>query len=119
MKELIESNPIFIIYLVTGVVFIAAGWLLKNRPPKFSNRFIGYRTRRSMRNQQSWDFAQKVSGLELMKWGGILWFLSITSFIVDLSIDIESIVACVMVIVITVLIIIRVERALKEQFKEG
>ena len=89
---------------------------MKSRPPKKPNHFIGYRTRRSMRNQQTWEFAQKVGGAEMMKWGGILWFLSITSFIVELPKQVETITGVIMVVVIAVLMVVRVERALKDHF---
>ena len=43
-----------LIFLVVGVVF----WMY---PPKKINEFYGYRTTRSRKSQEAWDFAQKYS----------------------------------------------------------
>ena len=43
-----------LIFTVVGVVF----WMY---PPKKINEFYGYRTTRSRKSQEAWDFAQKYS----------------------------------------------------------
>ena len=43
-----------LIFLVVGIVFWAY-------PPKKINEFYGYRTTRSRKSQEAWDFAQKYS----------------------------------------------------------
>ena len=43
-----------LIFLVVGVVF----WMY---PPKKINEFYGYRTTRSRKSQEAWDFAQRYS----------------------------------------------------------
>ena len=43
-----------LIFLVIGIVF----WMY---PPKKINEFYGYRTTRSLKSQEAWDFAQRYS----------------------------------------------------------
>lgn len=43
-----------LIFLVVGIVF----WMC---PPKKINEFYGYRTTRSRKSQEAWDFAQRYS----------------------------------------------------------
>ena len=43
-----------LIFLVVGIVF----WMY---PPKKINEFYGYRTTRSRKSQEDWDFAQRYS----------------------------------------------------------
>ena len=43
-----------LIFLVVGIVF----WMY---PPKKINEFYGYRTTRSRKSQEAWDFAQRYS----------------------------------------------------------
>jgi len=38
------------------------GWLFRHRPPRTINSLYGYRTNRSSKNQQTWDFAQRHCG---------------------------------------------------------
>ena len=47
--------------LIPSVLLINGGIFLK-RPPKTINWIYGYRTRRSMRNQETWDYAHNFCG---------------------------------------------------------
>ena len=58
--------------LLTGSIFIIAGFIMYRFPPKKINMFYGYRTMNSMKSQERWDFSQKYSAKELMKFGGII-----------------------------------------------
>ena len=57
-----------------GLVLSILSWIYKIHPPKSINLFYGYRTRRSMRNQETWDFGN-VIGAKMMLWVGILSFI--------------------------------------------
>lgn len=52
----------FIVDLLIPMILIGFGWLLKNHPPKDINFLFGYRTSRSMKNQDTWNFAQQYCG---------------------------------------------------------
>lgn len=45
-----------------GITFVVLAYYYRKKPPKKINHFYGYRTRRSMANQEIWDFANKQSG---------------------------------------------------------
>lgn len=47
--------PIFI-----GTTITALGWYYKTYPPKKINWWYGYRTKRTMANQEVWDYANKI-----------------------------------------------------------
>ena len=51
-----------LILMVVGIVF----WMY---PPKKINEFYGYRTTRSRKSQEAWDFAQKYSAKMMMVLG--------------------------------------------------
>ena len=55
------DNPLFLIPVMTGVIFIVAGWIMMKFPPKDINSLYGYRTKNSMKNKERWAFAQKYS----------------------------------------------------------
>ncbi len=46
--------------VVYGLPLVIIGYIYKMRPPKKINHIYGYRTRRSMKNQQVWDYANKI-----------------------------------------------------------
>ncbi len=54
-----------VIHLIIGPPLIILSYLFMRFPPKKINAIYGYRTPRSMRNQEAWDFANKYSS-ELM-----------------------------------------------------
>ena len=59
------NPPLFIPFLVCPV-FIFAGLILIFYPHKKINYLYGYRTKRSMKNQKTWDCAQPVAGKHLI-----------------------------------------------------
>ncbi|HMP98127.1 MAG TPA: SdpI family protein [Cyclobacteriaceae bacterium] len=50
-----------IIHLIISPPLLVIGYLFMRFPPKKINHFYGYRTPRSMRSQEAWDFANKYS----------------------------------------------------------
>lgn len=64
-NEGVVRMPNWIPLLFTAIFAIAmvgGGLFLWKCPPKNINGLIGYRTKRSMQNQESWDFAQRYAG---------------------------------------------------------
>jgi len=55
----------------SGIVFLLVGKLIKNFPPADINGLYGYRTARSMKDQESWDFAQIEGGTQMFRFGKI------------------------------------------------
>lgn len=57
--------------LLTPGLMMLVGWITWKHPPKDINALYGYRTSRSMKNQETWRFAQEHCG---RTW----WYLGLT-----------------------------------------
>ncbi len=115
---------LFVIDLLVPAIMLAAGYFMHMHPPKSINYIIGYRTARSMRNMDSWMFAQKKVGMLWEKAGLIALILSAVVQIPFLffSLDVLSIVSLVLMfaqLAVLLLTIIPVERALKKEFPDN
>ncbi len=110
------ENPLFLIPLLTGVIFSLAGFLTLKFPPKRINVLYGYRTANSMKSEERWKFSQTYSSKEMIKLGLILTtccllgFLSISNNIINLIIGLSLIIAMV------ILLFFRVEKAIIKKF---
>lgn len=107
---------IIYIPLICGPLFIAVGYYLLKNPPKDKNSLLGYRTPNAMKTQDRWDFAQNYAAKELMNLG---FFLFLTSFIgkfVEMDSQTNLIAGIAMILAMVVVLIYRVEKAIKEKF---
>ncbi len=77
------SNPIALIPIVVSPFLIIAGFILIFAPPKKINHLYGYRTRRSMKSQEIWDYAQPKAGRQLVYLGMAYFCTSLFDFIID------------------------------------
>src|SRR6056297_3542787 len=76
------ENPLFMIPLLCGAVFVFAGLILHRFPPKKINGLYGYRTPASMKSQERWDFAQQFSARQLIYLGLALMAASCLGLII-------------------------------------
>lgn len=53
--------------LLVGFLFLYLAYYYLKKPPKKINHVYGYRTRRSMSNQDIWDFANKQSAKDFWR----------------------------------------------------
>ena len=102
------------------LAMIGLGWWMASHPPGKINRFYGYRTNRSMKNMETWHFAQVYSGK--------LWFrMGIVILLVSLAVQIPflhdagmlstlslALVFCQLACLVFSIVI--VEKALKKEF---
>ena len=107
--------------LLIPVTMIALGRRFLTHPPRKINGSYGYRTTRSMKNQQTWDFAHQTCGRLWVRMGLILRPVSAAAMLPALGRAIETvslfcIVICVVQVVVMLFSIFPVERALKRQF---
>lgn len=111
--------------LLVPLTMVGFGWLLKKKAPKTINWLFGYRTARSMKNDETWRFAQEKVGRLWLTWGLILLLLSLALMLIllgkdDKLVERAGLVLTVAQLVVLSLSIIPVERALKKHFdKEG
>ena len=103
-----------LVMLIFGAVFI-------RRAPKKINYFFGYRTERSMKNKDTWEFAHKYIGKIWLVVGAILLVLSLAVmlFLYGASEAVISLIGTVLTFLQLVGIIVPVfptERALSKGF---
>ena len=109
---------------VVPIVFLSFGWLFTHgRYPKHPNEMYGYRTTRSMKNDETWAFAQEYWGRLSWRFGWWLLMLSMLLVIIVLTLSVKQHeiyvgVWIVVQAVLTLATIIPVERALKTKFDE-
>jgi uncharacterized membrane protein len=103
-------------WLLTGAILVLTAALLRYKPPRNINRLYGYRTPRSMRSREAWDFAQQQSA-RLMGRSGAMLFLTGAAwlFIPPFEIWAELIIALGGVFLALFRPIIRIEKMLKER----
>ena len=58
--------------LLIPVIMVCTGAALRRGKFSTINPVSGYRTRRSMQNQQTWDYAQREFGRLWMRWGVLM-----------------------------------------------
>lgn len=109
--------------LLIPVIMIAAGWMMEKHPPKTINGLYGYRTSRSMKNMDTWRFANTYSGKLWRKIGWIMLPISVVPmlFIMGKGSGVIGGASCVVILLQTAVLvasIIPVEKALKRTFDQ-
>ena len=109
--------------LLIPLLMIGLGKLLTKHPPKRINGVSGYRTKRSMKTQETWEFAHRHFGNLWFKLGLVLIPLSVLPLIFVYGKDIDQIgivgaVVTLFEIVPMIVPVFSTERALKENFDE-
>lgn len=109
--------------LLIPVIMLAFGWLFQKKPPRRINGVYGYRTARSMKNEETWLFAHKICGRLWFRLGVILLPASTCAMlpVMGQSVDTVGIWCCVVAAVqLAVLVgsIFPVEQALKRTFDD-
>lgn len=106
--------------LIPGVELFF-GWRFQVKPPKNINSFYGYRTARSMKNQQTWDYAHQVCGKIWFRAGGGMLPLSLLAMLPALGWKKDGVgMWCMGITLIQVVVMVAtifpVERALRRKF---
>ena len=112
---------ILIVVLLIPVVMIGFGRLFMNRAPKKINSIFGYRSKRSMQNEETWAFAHHYIGKLWFVIGFVLIPVSAAPLLFMIGGDYDTVGvtgAAVMGVQMIVLIvsILLTERALKKHF---
>ncbi len=110
------ENPLFLIPAMTGVIFIIVGIIMLKFPPKEINALYGYRTKSSMKNNERWAFAQKYSAKETIKLGALLTLSGLLGFFFNPPGITGMFIGLGLMILAAVLLVIRVENAIKKNF---
>lgn len=110
------TNPIFLIPITTGPIYMMAGFLMLKFPPKNINSLYGYRTGSSMDSQEKWDFAQPYSGKVMLQAGAALSLCALLGLFINLSELLGLLLGLVLLTIFTVYPIVKTERAIKRKF---
>lgn len=108
---------LFIMVLLTPAIMILFGKAWQASPPKDINDYYGYRTKRSMLSQDTWNFAHQYFG-KLWIWYGVTLIVgsTIAMFIFRSVYEAASIYIIGVQIIILCLPIIPTEQQLKKRF---
>lgn len=107
---------LLLIPLLVGPIITIAGLIMFKFPPKEINGLYGYRTPASLKNQERWDFAQKLAAKEMIKLGMLLTCTSCVSLIFKINEIGAVLIGLSFMLSAFVLLLMRVERALKRKF---
>jgi uncharacterized membrane protein len=111
---------LLVMVMLTPLVMILFGALWRKTPPKEINDVYGYRTTRSMKNKDTWDYAHKYFG---KLWFLSGWFLFVFSmvfmFIMKSNYENASIYIIGFQIIIIFITILPTEFALRKNFDQN
>ncbi len=69
--------------LLPGVLIVLIGSYWKRYPPKKINHLYGYRTKKSMKNMDTWNYANKIGAKMFINGGVILVVLGGITYLLD------------------------------------
>ncbi len=110
--------------LLIPIIMIITGNSMRLGKFKTINSIVGYRTRRSMKNQQTWDYAHRECGLLWRRWGSTMLVLTVIAMLLFMGEDTDHIgvvgsVITVLQMIPLFLSIAIVEKKLREKFDEN
>lgn len=110
----------FIFGLLIPAVMIVSGWIMLVHPPAEINDIFGYRTKMSMKNQRTWQFAHRMAGKTWLVLGAVLLPLSAAALMIFRKNSNESLLTLVIVqLLFLCLSILPVEIALRRNFDKS
>lgn len=112
-----------VMVLLVPLTMMLFGYLFYFKTPKNINRIYGYRTKRSMKNSKTWEFAHEHCGWLWMRFGAVMFAVSLACMNIVRGQDIETIgiwggILVMVQCVVLVLTIPLTERALRKNFDE-
>jgi uncharacterized membrane protein len=101
--------PLFIV----GFVFALAAFITLQFPPKNINSIYGYRTSRSMKNQENWDLAQRFSSQLMLKQGLIMLVLAFILAILPITTEVATLISLLLLLTSVINLFVQTEKRLK------
>jgi len=110
------------VLLIPGLMIICGKYYIK-KAPKNINHFVGYRTKRSMKNNETWNFAHNYMGKLWFKYGVVLLIVSVLLMFLPIGQDEDAVgglAAIITMVQAFVMIVpgVLTEKALKKNFDE-
>jgi len=116
MSELFIDGPFASMSIFFGIILISIGILFKVKPPESINSIYGFRTPSSMKDQAHWDYAHQYSAKLSIYLGLACMAASSLGRFLQLSEITETFVGVGWLILISIILIYRTEKALKKRF---
>ena len=116
---------LFIMLLLVPAVMVGFGAYFMKRAPKKISYVFGYRTARSMKNEDTWKFAHKLSGKIWLVCGTVLLVVGTASFFTFTANKNENAASIASLVILGVQIMVLMcsriptESALKKTFDEN
>lgn len=110
-----------IIDMMLPLMMIAFGKLFLKYPPKEINAVFGYRTSRSMKNKETWEFAHRYCGKLWYRCGWVMLLVSVAALLPVMGKE-EGVtgtvggIICAAQVLVLIGSIYPVEKALKKKF---
>ena len=110
--------------LLIPVIMLVFGWIFRCQAPKKINVWYGYRTARSMKNEDTWVFAHQHIGGTWLIVGAVMLVISVIPMIAVYGKDVDTVSVVSLVLTVVQLIplivsLIPTEQALKNTFDEN
>ena len=106
-------------HLFFGPFILLLSYVIAKYPPKKINHLYGYRTKRSMRNQETWDFANRHSTHLMWKVALLTCTVQAVSILI-INEETALLIGAIFLVITLVYSIFLTEKALKNTFdKEG
>ena len=117
MWNTFEQSSFFMPVLL-GSIFCLVGLIMFFLPPKKINPLYGYRTPRSMKSQERWDFAQGYSAKLLIASGVIMLLSGMAFYVLKLEGSSSVIAFFILLFGCLGILIYKTESLLKKTFKD-
>lgn len=108
----------FVVSGSVGLAFITAYFVSKVWPPKKINDLYGYRTKRSKKSQEAWEFAQNYANQQMLTIALINLLVGVLGLFLPLADALAVILSLSIMMVTLIWLFWRTERALKNKFGE-
>lgn len=108
------DSVIFSLDGLCSAIFLIIFFITYRFPPKKINSLYGYRTSRSMKNQNNWEFAQSFSSIQFLKSSVVLLLVSLIGLYLDLNKTLDTVLAFAFLALSLAYPIYKTETALKQ-----
>ncbi|MDG2235856.1 MAG: SdpI family protein [Flavobacteriaceae bacterium] len=122
LKIFLISLNIFIIYPLPSILFLSGGifylaaLVFSKFPPKKINYLYGYRTKASMKSQESWNFSQNYTSKKMKYISLYIFIIGAFSSFLNIELMWSLWLGIIISILMPVLMILEVEKELKTRY---
>jgi uncharacterized membrane protein len=102
--------------LLVVFIFVIMSVIMYFFPPKNINDFYGYRTAKSKKNQETWDFAQRYSAITMTKAGLLLMITSFLGLFVSINENSQVVLGISLTVIAGEVMIYFTEKAIKNKY---